>query len=225
MYTYILKDIKLGIYKIGRSNDPHNRFRSLCIRGRVVPIALVNNDIEKKLHKEFAENRTTHNDFIGNGSTEWFKRGGKFNKFIDTVEKEYSLPYITLHSFIEELLSDNIMTISDASTTWEISNMVYAYHTIGARLLYMVGKLGMVGEKIVDKNILGISIIRGKIALSEGLIEEIKKNYTFFIAADYDKKVIFDKKIKSKGIAKVCKLDLKEGSLLLDAFLLINKVL
>jgi hypothetical protein len=224
MYTYILKDKKLGIYKIGRSADPHSRFRSLCMRGRVVPIALLNNDVEKKLHKEFEENRTEHKEFVGNGSTEWFKRGGKFSKFIDQLEKE-SLPYITLHSFIEELIAEGALTFSDASTSWEIDNMVYGYHTIGIKLLYMVGKLGLVNDRPVDIDVKGISIIKGKIAISEELIAKLKKGYKFFIASDYDKKVIFDKKTKSKTQAKVCKLSLKEKHLSLDAFLLINKVL
>jgi hypothetical protein len=35
VYTYVLKDIQ-NIYKIGKTADPHARFKSLCVRGKVL---------------------------------------------------------------------------------------------------------------------------------------------------------------------------------------------
>jgi hypothetical protein len=31
VYTYVLKDIQKNIYKIGKTADPHARFKSLCV--------------------------------------------------------------------------------------------------------------------------------------------------------------------------------------------------
>jgi uncharacterized protein with ATP-grasp and redox domains len=36
VYTYVLKDIQKNIYKIGKTADPHARFKSLCVRGKVL---------------------------------------------------------------------------------------------------------------------------------------------------------------------------------------------
>jgi hypothetical protein len=112
VYTYVLKDIKKNIYKIGKTADPHARFKSLCKKGRVMPIALVNKDIEGVLHKEYADNRIFNEEYKMNGATEWFKPGGKFDKFIETVDKGKFLPYITLHSMTKDLIEDNVIRIN-----------------------------------------------------------------------------------------------------------------
>jgi hypothetical protein len=77
LYTpTFLKIIQKNIYKIGKTAD-HARFKSLCVRGKVPLIALVNKDVEDILH---ADNRIVNEDY---------KRGnwmvspwGKFDEFI-----------------------------------------------------------------------------------------------------------------------------------------------
>ena len=121
MYTYVLKDIELDIFKIGRTTSPTARFKSLCVRGRVMPIALAGEDIEKQLHTEFAENRMTHPEYSLNGGTEWFKRGGKLDDFIAGIDKGHFLPYITVHQMLVEFLESGTVKTSDSITQWELS--------------------------------------------------------------------------------------------------------
>ena len=226
-YTYILKDKKLDIFKIGRSADPNLRFRSLCEQGRIVPIALVPRDIEQAMHKEFKDVRVTHSEFKGNGGTEWFRRGGKFKKMLKKVG-ERELPFITVHRFMEELLIGNYMLISEMGTRWELANSVYGYYKIGLKLLYLAGyiRFDTQGLPVVKegKEKSGVSIIRGKVALSEELVKTLKKDYKYYVSPFYNKEYILEnrKDIKASRVAKIpLDKDFSEGGV----FLLLNKVL
>ena len=224
-YTYVLEDRELGIYKIGRSKDPHKRFSSLCIRGRIVPIILIRKDIEKELHGLFGHLRVKHKEFIGNGGTEWFRRGGKLSEMLDKVSKDKTLPYITVHSLIEELLADRLMHIGDLSARWELSNTIYGYHRIGIKILYLLGYLRDGGRRPeVKKGTEGIAVIKGKLAIAEWLVDKIKKDFEFFVAP-YDWKEYIVENKKEKAISRVCKVPIEEGFMGGGVFLLINKVL
>jgi hypothetical protein len=110
VYTYVLKDIQKNIYKIGKTADPHARFKSLCVR-QSTPIALVNKDVEDILHAKYADNRIVNEDYKLNGATEWFRPGGKFDEFI-ARDKGVFLPYVTLHSLVQDLLENKTLDLT-----------------------------------------------------------------------------------------------------------------
>jgi hypothetical protein len=87
VYTYVLKDIQ-NIYKIGKTADPHARFKSLCV-GAKYSIALVNKDVEDILHAKYADNRIVNEDYKLNGATEWFRLEGSLTSLLPP-DKEYS---------------------------------------------------------------------------------------------------------------------------------------
>jgi hypothetical protein len=63
--TYLMKDTKSGYYKIGKSINPIYRERTLQYEKPSIKLVKVwDNDIEKKLHKEYAYQRLRG---------EWFK--------------------------------------------------------------------------------------------------------------------------------------------------------
>jgi hypothetical protein len=68
-----------------------------CVRGKVLPIALVNKDVEDILHAKYADNRIVNEDYKLNGATEWFRPGGKFDEFIASVER--SIPSLRHPAF------------------------------------------------------------------------------------------------------------------------------
>tara|TARA_R110000744_G_scaffold378018_1_gene493630 strand:- start:11 stop:637 length:627 start_codon:yes stop_codon:yes gene_type:complete len=63
--TYIIKNQENGLYKIGRSNNPRHREKTLQAETpNVIMIKIWNKDIESKLHKEYSKYRRRG---------EWFK--------------------------------------------------------------------------------------------------------------------------------------------------------
>jgi hypothetical protein len=61
------------------------------VRGKVLPIALVNKDVEDILHA-VCRIELSMRDYKLNGATEWFRPGGKFDEFIASVDKGVFLP-------------------------------------------------------------------------------------------------------------------------------------
>jgi hypothetical protein len=63
--TYIIKDYSTGLYKIGKSNNPQQRERTLqSEKPTIKTVKVFNSDVESLLHKEFADVRVRG---------EWFK--------------------------------------------------------------------------------------------------------------------------------------------------------
>jgi len=63
--TYIIKDYSTGLYKIGKSNNPQQRERTLqSEKPTIKTVKVFKSDIESLLHKEFADVRVRG---------EWFK--------------------------------------------------------------------------------------------------------------------------------------------------------
>ena len=182
MYTYILKDRDRGIYKIGKTKDPYKRFKSLCEVGKIAPIALIHKDIEKALHKKFSKNRVEHEDFKGNGGTEWFKKGGSFTDFINTVDTGKTLPYITPHMFSKFLVKSGSLRIADASLNWEIDDDKYAYQNIGINILHLLGYVSLNGKSLLSKDP-GITFRNGSIAISEEVLFSIRHKYEMHMAS------------------------------------------
>jgi len=142
VYTYILKDLERDIFKIGKTTDPHGRFRSLCSRNKIVPIGLVSKDIEVALHSAYKQNRVEHPDYKHNGGTEWFKRGGTFDSFIERIEAQKKvIPFMTLHNMVIELMETSSLIVSDSNTQWELTQSEFAYYTIGLEILRMLDKI------------------------------------------------------------------------------------
>ena len=225
MYTYILKDVERGIYKIGKTTEPYSRFRSLCRRGKVVPIALLNKDVEKGLHADFADNRIEHPDYPGNGGTEWFRRGGKFDKFIDRIDKGIAIPYISSHSMVSELIDDGVMLIGDTNTDWEIRQNDYSFYLIGIELLKMCGYIQQVGNHFINKDNLHIHIIGKKVAVSEQLIDHLKDVYRFYLTYSKYTTVVKDFYNKKLFDSRARKVSLQQEDFGSEILLIRNKVL
>lgn len=225
MYTYILKDLERDIYKIGKTTEPHKRFKSLCRRGKVVPIALLSKDREKEMHEDYAENRIIHPDYPGNGGTEWFKRGGKFDKFINRIDKGLTIPYISAHGMVAELVEDGVIVIGDTNTEWEIKQNDFSFYLIGIEILKMSGYIQQAGNYFINKDNLHIHIIGKKVSVSEHLIEEMKKKYRFYLTYSKYTTIVKDFYNKKLFDSRARKVSLQNEDFGSEILLIRNKVL
>lgn len=222
VYTYILKDIVKNIYKIGKTADPHSRFKSLCVRGKVLPIALVNKDVEDILHSQYAENRIFNEEYKMNGATEWFRPGGKFDAFIATVDKGVFLPYITLHSMVLSLLESKVIKLDDPTTEWELSQNKFGHYFIGLEILIMLGYVVKTKTNISPADTKNIFLIGSRLSVSEAVMDDIQNNYSIFLSVSLKSPVITDNRNKESRLRKV---DLKNKEFDSEVFLLLNRVL
>jgi hypothetical protein len=222
MYTYVLKDVKLDIFKIGRTTTPTARFKSLCVRGRVMPIALAGEDIEKVLHDKFAENRMTHPDFPLNGGTEWFRRGGQLDEFIEGIDKGYFLPYITVHQMLMEFLESGTVKTSDAITQWELSQSTYGYYLLGLKLLVMLKIINEEAVGLTTKYNKHVMILNRKISVSEAMIEKIKSKYEFYASVETPPKHIQEQYNKKEG-SKIRKVTIESEAFDSDIYILMSE--
>jgi hypothetical protein len=225
MYTYILKDIERGIYKIGKTTEPHSRFKSLCKRGKVVPIALLQRDVEKELHLKYSENRIEHPDYSGNGGTEWFRMGGRFDKFIARVDKGLTIPYISAHGLVEELIEAGTIIVGDTNTEWEIKQNDFSFYLIGVEILKMSGYIQQAGNYFINKDNLHIHVIGKKISVSEHLIEHLKKTYRFYLTYSKYTTIVKDFYNKKLFDSRARKVSLQHDDFGSEILLIRNKVL
>jgi hypothetical protein len=222
VYTYVLKDIQKNIYKIGKTADPHARFKSLCVRGKVLPIALVNKDVEDILHAKYADNRIVNEDYKLNGATEWFRPGGKFDEFIASVDKGVFLPYVTLHSLVQDLLENKNIRLNDPTTEWELSQNKFGYYFVGLEVLVMLGYVQRTKSVILPGNKEDVLLIGSKLSVSERAVDDIKNNYIIYLSTTLGSSIIKENKNKDSRLRKV---DLKSKEFSSEVFLLLNKVL
>ena len=222
VYTYILKDIKRDIYKIGRTSDPHQRFKGLCKEGKVYPIALISTDVEKDLHEQFSSNRMFNKEYRGDGGTEWFARGGKFNDFIDSVDTGKTIPFITLHKMTKLLIKQGVIKVRDSIIEWELDKSKFGFYSIGITVLSMVGYLSYYGNQYSTVNPDEVFIIKRKIAISERLIKSISNNFTFELVYSPDQN---DKKASKNNLIRIRKVKIGDDSFDSDIFLILKRVL
>lgn len=226
VYTYILKDLDKDIFKIGKTTDPHGRFRNLCKRDKIVPIGLVYKDIEIALHHKYKKNRTVHPDYKDNGGTEWFKRGGTFDEFIEKVEgQNITIPFMTLHNMVLELMETSHILVSDSNTQWELTQSEFAYYHIGLEILRMLGKVKPTsnGYDTEDKN--NIFIIGKKISISEDFLKHLKDTFIMYISDRAATGLINDKRDKDKYGSRLRKIDIGTANFDSEVYLMLNKVL
>jgi hypothetical protein len=222
IYTYILKDIDLDIYKIGKTTAPTSRFKSLCVRGRIMPIALAGEDVEKKLHEEFADLRMTHPEFPKNGGTEWFRRGGQLDEFIEGIDKGYFLPYITVHQMLMEFLESGTVKTSDAITQWELSQSTYGYYLLGLKLLVMLKIINEEAVGLTTKYNKHVMILNRKISVSEAMIDKIKSKYEFYASVETPPKHIQEQYNKKEG-SKIRKVTIESEAFDSDIYILMSE--
>ena len=183
MYTYVLKDLVQEIYKIGKTTDPAKRFSVLCELGKVVPIALVEKDVEAELHARFAENRIV-NESASNGKTEWFRTGGKIDKFINKIDTGKSLPYITVARMVNHLLASNVIKYRDSMVSWEIEQAETGLFYIGLEILYQTGFATRIKSGFSPKSTAEVTMYKEKITVAESVISHIIENYTVELFSD-----------------------------------------
>ena len=183
MYTYVLKDLVQGIYKIGKTTSPSKRFNTLCVLGRVVPIALVEKDVEAELHKKFADNRVV-NDQAQGGKTEWFRPGGKIDKFISRIDTGGSIPYITVVRMVNHLLDAGALKYKDASVQWEIDQSETGKFYIGLEILYRAGFAKAIKPSFISANTAKVTVYKDKIAVSECTLRHIIDTHEIHVFSD-----------------------------------------
>jgi hypothetical protein len=167
VYTYILKDIKKDLFKIGRTKDPVKRFRDTCYRGKIVPYYLMAEDRELELHTKFKDMRVVHPDDIS-GRTEYFKRGGTFTETAEWVDKKDPLPFLSPMVMMDDLERSGNLIYDSITVSFELSADAYGLYTLSLAILDMLD---------LKDDIKYILKVANKVAVSEALIDHIKKNY------------------------------------------------
>lgn len=222
VYTYILKDIKLDIFKIGKTTSPPSRFKNLCKRGVVVPLALADEDVEEKLHGMFAENRVEHPGYINNGATEWFKRGGKFDEFLTRFDENEFLPYITPHEFVVDFIARGLMILDSVNTSWELEQNVFAHYFLGLEILRALGYIDKHKNGTITTNDPGVSKFGAKLLVSEKVLSKIEEGRTFYVSAERYSPLITKNADKKYG-SRLREVKMKDSSAESALYLLINK--
>lgn len=172
IYTYILKDVDNDIFKIGKTSIPQNRFDSLCTKDRVYPIALYSGDHEKELHEAFKSNRTDHPDTSVGGYTEYFKRGGKFNEFIEPIESA-KIPYCKPTTLVKEMMEVGKVILADPFLLYELTEDRFGWYTLGKKLLQGLGKIHDNGRGWIEPKSNEVSYIENKLAITAELYDDI----------------------------------------------------
>jgi len=205
MYTYILKDTELDLFKIGKTRSPIARFRSLCRHGKVYPIALLSKDVEKQLHDMYKDNRVVHTGYKGNGGTEWFKRGGVFDEFIATVDTGKQIPYISVYGMVEHMLEHSIIIVENQSLLWELAQTDLGYYFMGLAILGLVGAMGVGGKNpfAKERHKDHIMIIKRKIALSDVIVDMLGKHNRFYLTGSMQSEFIKDVGLEGADAVRV----------------------
>ena len=184
IYTYILKDKVNGIYKIGKSINPRQRFRKLCVPGKIVPVHVIHDDVEKQLHETYAEERLKdHPDVtVKDGHTEWFRYGGKLKPFIDALQIQ-SIAFYTPHNLYDYLEKEDKLRIPELAVSKYLQEDAYYQYNIGKRILGILGYLFYtgVGYDTIHK---GVALKGPKTFLTDDIMCEIASKYTVEVVAN-----------------------------------------
>ena len=185
MYTYILYDSKLDMYKIGKTTSPITRFKKLCVRNRVLPIGVIPKNLEKSLHKKFADQRIKHPEFT-DGKTEWFKNGGKIASYIKEFKKEDAFPINSPEVLFSDLVKKGGV-VMNKTIMWDISQAYYGKYSVGLQMLMLIGAIHRSSDSQyrywskAEKH--NITIMKAKITLSEFMITYILDHYEFMLVS------------------------------------------
>lgn len=169
VYTYVLKDLVEDLYKIGRTTQPQKRFAKLCELGKVEPLMLIEGDIEKQLHKQFADVRTNHPDTGKAGFTEYFKTGGVLGKFVErNVGGE--VPFISPAYIAKTMRAEKNMRIMDMGSLWKIDNSRYGNYRLGLGVLHILGLIEyeQYGVRVLAP---GVSYMDGKVVVTKSVFD------------------------------------------------------
>jgi len=179
VYTYILKDEKLCLYKIGRTTDPIKRFKDTCIRGRITPFYLVAKDRELELHKKFKKLRVTHPENI-EGRTEYFKRGGVFTTTADWIDKRKELPYLSPLVLLEDLEKAGVVKYDSITIEFELESLNFGRYALALKII------DNISTREDLKNVLRI---KRKVAVTEGFIKKILDGYKIRVSFTEGRKI------------------------------------
>jgi hypothetical protein len=221
-YTYILKDIVKGIYKIGKTTDPHSRLSNLCFRGRVVPIVLLDKDVEKDLHIEYADNRTRNDDYQGNGATEWFRPGGKFDDLILLIDRGVYLPFITANSFVFDFIATNKIWIPSQTLKWELSQNGLNFYMIGLEILVMLDFVSRENGKLKTAQPNHVRLMGAKVSITEELYNILITEYHFIVSPTIEDPLFQEHRNLSSRMRKIT---LDKNNPKSAIFLMLNRVL
>lgn len=181
MNTYILYDSLRDLYKIGKTGNLESRLKKLCIDG-VVPYTVFEGDIEDKLHKQFAQQRTKH-PFFNDGYTEWFINGGKFKEYIQKV-KPKEVPYNTPHDIYEALEESGNLHYDTVATSKVIREKDYYKFTVGRKILVLLGYI-FYREMGYDSIHSGVKLVGSKTFLTNEILQDVSRKFSVSVVSTH----------------------------------------
>lgn len=171
VYTYVLEDIKEGLYKIGRSSRLQTRFASLCEIGVTEPVMVISGDMEQALHKRFKDVRTNHPDETKSGFTEYFKKGGVLSEFVDG-NRRGEVPFISPTSLIKGMTKSKSLRVMDMGTMWTIGNFRFGDYRLGVAVLDLLDYIDD-GYNGIEVKSVEVSHYDRKLAVTKSLYDEL----------------------------------------------------
>lgn len=190
MSTYVLEDRVQGIYKIGQTTKVAARLRQLCIPGKIVPLKIYNEDLEKELHTRFADCRVDNPEkSAGGGYTEWFtpslSAGGKLQSFIVDIGAEgNSYPFYTPHALYEFMEEQGKLRVDAVATSKKLKEKDYYKYIIGRKILTLLGYLfynGLGYDTIHEE----VKVDGPKTFISNNIVEDIAATFTIDIVSTH----------------------------------------
>jgi hypothetical protein len=100
--------------------------------------------------RKYADNRIVNEDYKLNGATEWFRPGGSWRVYCLRGQRSI-LPYVTLHSLVQDLLEKKNIRLNP-TTEWELSQNKFGYYFVGLEVLVMLGYVQRTKSVILPGN-------------------------------------------------------------------------
>jgi hypothetical protein len=126
------------------------------------------------------------------------------------VDKGVFLPYVTLHSLVQDLLENKTLDLT-TPPEWELSQNKFGYYFVGLEVLVMLGYVQRTKSVILPGN------KRRRVLI--GSADDIKNNYIIYLSTTLGSSIIKENKNKDSRLRK----DLKSKEFSSEVFLLLNK--
>jgi hypothetical protein len=97
------------------------------------------------------------------------------------VDKGVFLPYVTLHSLVQDLLENKNIRLNDPTTEWELSQNKFGYYFVGLEVLVMLGYVQRTKSVILPGNKEDVLLIGSKLSVSERAVDDKEQLYNLFV--------------------------------------------
>jgi hypothetical protein len=142
--------------------------------------SLSQQDVEDILHAKYADNRIVNEDYKLNGATEWFRPGGSLTSLLPPWTGVF-LPYVTLHSLVQDLLENKTLDLTTPPQNGSYQNK-FGYYFVGLEVLVMLGYVQRTKSVILPGNKEDVLLIGSKLSVSERAVDDIKNNYIIYLS-------------------------------------------